>query len=228
MNLNFRDYPYCAFGRIDISLVVLAFGIFFLFFAFLGIFDNGYSQENQTNYNYSSILKPSQSQQLNIPKFISGSYTIPIVGFHILLPGGWDGVTYQNTAMVSPAGVHLLNGNLGPNGDKVLLVIEALNTSDFYNQNNTYGKNAETQKGDCRPLSDRYVKINDIDGKEILLQCGTNNDNKILNYYFTSGNKVIVVGLKGNNTVFDRNLDNFKNSLDTVSLDKPGDIRKIG
>ena len=82
--------------------------------------------------NSISTLLASQSR--NIPQFINESYTNPSVGFHILLPGGWKGVSYQNIAMVSPAGVHLMNGNLGPNGDKVLMVIEALNVSDFLYQ----------------------------------------------------------------------------------------------
>ena len=52
-------------------------------------------------------------------------------------------------------------------------------------------------------------------------------DNKIVNYFFTSGNKVIVVGLKGSGSVFDSNLDKFRNSVDTLSIDKPTDIRKF-
>ncbi|TLX87858.1 MAG: hypothetical protein E6K97_08015 [Thaumarchaeota archaeon] len=181
-----------------------------------------YSQENQTNSNSNSTSL--EFHQRNIPQFLNETYTNPSVGFHILLPGGWQGINYQNIAIISPAGVHLSNGNLGPNGDKVLMVIEVLNVSDFLDQRKAYG---EIQKGDCRVLSDKYVTINELDGQELFLQCGANNDNKIVNYFFASGNKVIVIGFKGSDTVFDSNLDKFRNSVGTLSIDKPSDIKKI-
>jgi hypothetical protein len=222
MNLNLKEFTYSEYPGMHLFFVIFVSAIFFLLFASLGTYDVGYSQENQTNSNSSSTLLALQ--QHNIPQFINESYTNPSVGFHILLPGGWKGVNFQNTVMVSPAGVHLLNGNLGPNGDKVLMVIEALNVSDFQDERKVYG---EIQKGDCRALSDKYVTINEIDGQELFLQCGANNHNKVVNYFFASGNNVIVVGLKGSDTVFDSNLDKFRNSVGTLSIDKPSDIRKI-
>jgi len=180
-----------------------------------------YSQENQTNSNSTS----QDFHERNIPQSLNESYTNPSAGFHILLPGGWNGINYQNIAMVSPAGVHSSNANLGPNGDKVLMVIEALNVSDFQDQRKG---NSEVENNGCKIVSDEYVKINNINGQEFFLQCGSDNDNKILNYFFASGNKVIVVGLKGSGSVFDSNLDKFKNSVNTLSIDKPTDIRKIG
>lgn len=188
----------------------------FLLFASLWTYGIGYAQENQAN----STLLSFQSR--NIPQFINESYTNPSVGFHILLPGGWKGVSYQNIAMISPAGVHLMNGNLGPNGDKVLMVVEALNVSDFLYLRKDYG---EIEKNDCRIVSDIYIKINDINGQELSWQCGS--DNKIINYVFGAGNEVIIVGLKGSGSVFDSNLDKFRNSVDTLSIDKPTDIRKF-
>ncbi len=196
--------------------------IFYLLFASLGMYDSSYSQKNQTNSTSNSTLLGFQ--QSNIPQFINESYSNPSVGFHILLPGGWKGVNYQNIVMVSPAGVHLMNGNLGPNGDKVLMVIQAVNLSDFLDERKAY---AEIQMGDCTVLSDKNVTINEIDGQELLLQCGANNDMKIVNYFFASGNKVIIVGLKGSGSVFESNLDKFRKSVNTISIDKPTDIGKI-
>jgi hypothetical protein len=120
--------------------------------------------------------------------------------------------------------VHLLNGNLGPNGDKVLMVIEALNVSDFLDDRKEYG---QIEKNDCRIVSDKYVKIKEINGQELFWQCGSDNDNKIINYIFGSGNKIIIVGFKGPGSVFDSNLDKFRNSVGTLKIDKPIDIRKI-
>ena len=220
MNFNLKDYAFSEYGM-RLLLVIYMSGIFFLLFASFGMHNISYSEENQTNSNSTSL----NFHERNIPQFLNETYTNPSVGFHILLPGGWDGINYQNIAMVSPAGVHLTNANLGPNGDKVLMVIEALNVSDFLDQKREY---SQVENNGCKIVSDKYVKINDINGQEVFWQCGSNNNNKIVNYFFASGNKVIVVGLKGSGSVFDSNLDKFRNSVSTLSIDKPTDIRKTG
>jgi len=220
MNFNLKNHTFSEYGM-RLFLVIYMSGIFFLLFASFGMHNISYSQENQTNSNSTS----QDFHERNIPQSLNESYTNPSAGFHILLPGGWNGINYQNIAMVSPAGVHSSNANLGPNGDKVLMVIEALNVSDFQDQRKG---NSEVENNGCKIVSDEYVKINNINGQEFFLQCGSDNDNKILNYFFASGNKVIVVGLKGSGSVFDSNLDKFKNSVNTLSIDKPTDIRKIG
>jgi hypothetical protein len=218
MNFNLKIYTSSEYDNMRLFFFIFISGIFFLLFVSLWTYDIGYSQENQTN----STLPSFQSR--NIPEFLNESYTNFGVGFHILLPGGWKGVNYQNIAMISPAGVHLLNGNLGPNGDKVLMVIEALNVSDFLDDRKEYG---QIEKNDCRIVSDKYVKIKEINGQELFWQCGSDNDNKIINYIFGSGNKIIIVGFKGPGSVFDSNLDKFRNSVGTLKIDKPIDIRKI-
>jgi hypothetical protein len=221
MNFNLEYYTFSEYDGMRLFLVIYMSGIFFLLFASFGMHNIGYSQENQTNSNSTS----QDFHERNIPQSLNESYTNPNVGFHILLPGGWNGINYQNIAMVSPAGVHSSNGNLGPNGDKVLMVIEALNVSDFQDQKREY---SQVESNSCKIVFDKYVKINNINGQELFWQCGSDNDNKILNYFFASGNKVIVVGLKGSGSVFDSNLDKFRNSVSTLSIDKPTDIRKIG
>jgi hypothetical protein len=221
MNFNLEYYTFSEYDGMRLFLVIYMSGIFFLLFASFGMHNIGYSQESQTNSNSTSL----EYQERNIPQNLNETYTNPSVGFHILLPGGWNGINYQNIAMVSPAGVHSSNGNLGPNGDKVLMVIEALNVSDFQDQKREY---SQVESNGCKIVFDKYVKINNINGQELFWQCGSDNDNKILNYFFASGNKVIVVGLKGSGSVFDSNLDKFRNSVSTLSIDKPTDIRKIG
>lgn len=220
MNFNLKNYAFSDYGM-HLSLVIYMSGIFFLLFASFGMHNIGYSQENQTNSNSTSL----EFHERNIPQNLNETYTNPSVGFHILLPGGWNGINYQNIAMVSPAGVHSSNGNLGPNGDRVLMVIEALNVSDYLDQKREY---SQVKNNGCKIVSDKYVTINKLDGQELFLQCGANSDNKIVNYFFASGNKIIVVGLKGSGSVFDSNLDKFRNSVSTLSIDKPTDIRKTG
>jgi hypothetical protein len=223
MNFNLKNYTISEYDGMYLFLVIYMSGIFFLLFVSFAMHNIGYSQENQTNSNSNSTSLGFHER--NIPQNLNETYTNPSVGFHILLPGGWNGINYQNIAMVSPAGVHSSNGNLGPNGDKVLMVIEVLNVSDFLDQKKAY---EETQKSGCTVLSDKNATINKIDGEQLFLQCGANSDNKIVNYFFASGNKVIVVGLKGSGSVFDRNLNKFMKSVSTLSMDKPTDIRNIG
>jgi hypothetical protein len=223
MNFNLKVSTWFEFVGTHLLFVILMSGTFFFLFGSLWAYDVGYSQENHTNSNSNSTLLAFQSR--NIPEFLDGSYSNLGVGIHIMLPGGWKGINFENVVMVSPAGVHLMNGNLGPSGDKVLMVIEVLNISDFLDQRKAYG---DIQKSDCNVLSDKFVTINEVDGQELFLQCGASSDNKIVNYFFASGNKVIVVGLKGSGSVFDRNLNKFMNSVSTLSMDKPTDIRNIG
>jgi len=219
MNLKLKIYSSFEYANMRLFFFIFILGTFFLLYASLWTYDISYSQENQTN----SMLEGFQS--LNIPQSINESYSNPRVGFHILLPSGWKGLSYQNIAMVSPAGMNIRTGNLGSLGsgaDKVLMVIEALNVSDFLDQRKNYG---EIEKKDCRIVSDKYIKINGVNGQELFWQCGS--DNKIINDIFGAGNEVIIVGLKGAGSVFDNNLDKFRNSVDTLRIDKPTDIKKI-
>ena len=193
-------------------------GIFFLLFAPFMIHNTSYSQEDTSN----STLLPDQLA--NIPEYLNESYSIPSVGFHISFPGGWKGLDYQNIAMISPAGVHLTNGNLGPNRDQVLMVIQTLNVSDFIREREQY---TENEKNGCSILSDRIVKINTMNSHELFWQCGPNQDDKIISYFFASKDKIFVIGLKGSGSVFDNNLEKFRNSVRTLSINEPADISKI-
>jgi len=193
-------------------------GIFFLLLASFMTHETSYSQEDTSN---STLLT---GQLANIPEFLNESYSIPSAGLNISFPGGWKGLEYQNIAMISPAGVHLMNGNLGPNRDQVLMVIQTINVSDFIREREQYSEN---EKNGCSILSDRYVKINTINSREFFWQCGPNQDDKIINYFFASKDKIFVIGLKGSGSVFDNNLERFRNSVRTLSINEPADISKI-
>ena len=221
--MNFKIKIFAKSEYADKRLFYLIFiGLFFLLIASPGIYNIGYSKQDQNK----SILQSFQLR--NIPQFINESYTNNNAGFHIRLPGGWSGLSYQNKVMISPAGMHIRTGNLGSlvsPSNTVLMVIEALNVSDFVSQKKNY---SGIEENDCRIVSNKYVKIDGMDGQEILSQCGADNDNKIINYMFGSGDKVIIVGLKGSNSVFDSYLDKFTHSVGTIRIDKPTDIRNIG
>lgn len=201
------------------SYLIFILGFILSLAALSTIFDTAYPRVYATN----STLLPLQLR--NIPEFLNESYSIPDLGFHIIFPGGWKGLDYQNVAMVSPAGVHLMNGNLGPNRDKVLMTIETLNVSDFREQRKQFN---EIEKKGCRLLEDRYVEINSISSHEVYWQCGLDNDDRVVNYFIASENKIIVMGLKGAGSVFDNNLEKFRNSVRTISINEPADISKIG
>jgi len=76
---------------------------------------------------FSSLNTTSSHSSTTVNK----KYHIASTGFQMFLPEGWNGVDNQNIAMVSPAGMNLKTGALEHNGDKVMMVIQGVNTSDF-------------------------------------------------------------------------------------------------
>src|SRR5206468_11387265 len=109
MNFNIKVCTWSEFVGARQLFVILMSGTFFFLFVSLWAYDVGYSQENHTNSNSNSILLAFQSR--NIPEFLNVSYKNPGVGIHLMLPGGWKGIIFQNVVMVSPAAVNLMNGN---------------------------------------------------------------------------------------------------------------------
>jgi hypothetical protein len=56
---------------------------------------------------------------------VSGSYSIPELGFNISLPAGWSGLDLKSIVMVSPTGINPKTGVLNPSDDQdeVYLII---------------------------------------------------------------------------------------------------------
>ena len=79
----------------------------------------------------------------------------------------------------------------------------------------------------CRIVSEKSLLLNNAQSKEVIINCGVGGDQKIVNYIFGSGNKIIIVGLKGVGTQFDKNLDDFRNSVKTVLIKNPIDIKQV-
>jgi hypothetical protein len=175
----------------------------------------------QTGYSQNPTLALNETS-VHTPSAIKGSYELPGVGFSITFPKGWSGVNHGFIAMVSPDGINQFNGNLKRDQNKSLMVIEVLNNSDF--QDHKY--ESEIQKN-CRILSEKFFVINAIQTKEVFIICGVGGNQKIVNYIFGSENKIIIVGLKGTGNSFDNNLDAFRNSIRTVMIKNPIEIKQM-
>jgi hypothetical protein len=183
--------------------------------------------------NSSSHNKPNQAAVFSN---ISGTYTIPNVGFEITLPDGWRGIDLVSLAMASPKGINPTTGGLKPTGEsnRVLLVLGSINASDFLVDKKAYNTSTyqefvkkTAERIGCTVLSDSFVKINGMNSEKISQECGTLGEQKSTSYIFASGKNVIFIGLKGIRPAFDHNLEKFKQSLQTIKIDKPTDIENV-
>lgn len=193
--------------------LALALSILLLLIAVLLNLPLGYSQDGTSNSNHSLV---------RIPATLSDSLELPDLEFSITFPKGWTGVDHGYIAMVSPDGINQYNGNFKRDQEKSLMVIEILNISDFQEHNFA----SKIQK-ECRMVSEKFLVFNNIQSKEVIINCGAEGHQKIVNYIFGSGNKIIIVGLKGVGTQFDKNLDDFRNSVKTVMIKNPIDIKQV-
>lgn len=193
--------------------LTLALSILLILIAGLLNLPVGNSQEESSNSN---------DTLLRIPATLSDSFELPDLGFSITFPDGWSGVDHGYIAMVSPDGINQYNGNFKRDKDKAVMVIEILNISDFQEHNFA----SKTQK-ECRISSEKLYNFNNIESKEVIINCGVEGNQKIVNYIFGSENKIIIVGLKGLGSQFDKNLDAFRNSIKTVIIKNPIDIRHV-
>ena len=123
--------------------------------------------------------------------------------------------------MVSPDGINQYNGNFKRDQEKSLMTIEILNISDF--QENNFASKLK----DCRIVSEKFLILNNVQSNEVIINCGAEGHQKIVNYIFGSGKKIIIVGLKGIGTQFDNNLEAFRNSVKTVLIKNPIDIKQV-
>lgn len=193
----------------------LAFVFYIVFALVLGPLNLplGYSQNQSSDLTHSPI---------QIPATLSDRLELPDIGFSIAFPRGWSGVNHGFISMVSPDGINQYNGNFKRDQNKAVLVIEILDIND-YQQHNFTSKIQE----ECQIKSQKFVTFNNIVGKEVMIHCGSEGDQKIVNYIFGSGDKIVIVGLKGESAQFDNNLDAFKDSLNTLTIKIPIDIKQM-
>ena len=113
-------------------------------------------------------------------------------------------------------------------------MLGSINASDFLA--NKYDHNASTyqefvkmtsKRIGCSVLSDSFVKINGMNSEKVTQECGTHGEEQSISYIFASGKNVIFIGLKGIRLAFDHNLEKFKQSLQTLKIDKPVNIENV-
>ena len=138
--------------------------------------------------------------------------------------------------MASPKGINPTTGGLRPTGEsnRVLLVLGSINASDFLADKKDY--NASTyqefvkktaERIGCSVLSDSFVNINGMNSEKITQECGTHGEEQSISYIFASGKDVIFIVLKCIRLAFDHNLEKFKQSLQTIKIDKPKNIENV-
>ena len=173
----------------------------------------GQSQNENSTFRENSVL---------VARDLKWSRTDTDIDFSIMLPNKWRGLDHGSIAMLSPDGINQFSGNLIGDENETLMVIEFINISHFQKHKNGYNS-----QNNCTIISEKYLMINTAQSKEIFANCGVGFDQKIVNYIFGSGNKIIIVGLKGVGTQFDKNLDDFRNSVKTVLIKNPIDLKQV-
>ena len=164
---------------------------------------------------------------------VSGSYSIPELGFNIRLPAGWSGLDLKSIVMVSPTGINPKTGVLNPSHDQdeVYLIIarskvpEIMGMADHNVSNYELYVRKTAESIGCKVLSDRFVKLNGMNVEKLLQRCGPPVEGKSITYTLSSGKYIIFVGLKGPTLAFDHNLEKFNEAVLTIKIDNQTDIK---
>jgi aldose sugar dehydrogenase len=168
-------------------------------------------------------IVPQTSSSVLIPS--NNSFSIDNVGFDIVLPDEWRGVDNENNAIFSPNGISPRTGAFRDVEEKVMMTIEVINMSSLSGGLKQYLE--DYKQGNCTILSNNFVQINNTTSQELLKQCGTEAQGKVLNHIYASKNAVVIVSLKGTGVAFDDNLSKFKDSISTIRMDDAADIMQL-
>ena len=164
---------------------------------------------------------------------VSGSYSIPELGFNIILPAGWSGLDLKSVVMVSPTGINPKTGVLNPSDDQdeVYLILARSKMSEIKGMANhnvsdlqLYVRKTAESIG-CKVLSDKFVKLNGMNVEKLLQRCGPPVEGKSITYTLSSGKYIIFVGLKGPTLAFDHNLEKFNEAVLTIKIDNQTNIK---
>jgi hypothetical protein len=164
---------------------------------------------------------------------ISGTYSIPELGFNIKLPAAWSGIDLKSVVMVSPTGINPKTGVLNPSDDQdeVYLIIarskvpEIMGRADHNVSNYELYVRKTAESIGCKVLSDRFVKLNGINVEKLLQRCGPPVEGKSITYTISSGKDIVFVGLKGPTVAFTHNLEKFNESVLTIKIDNQTNIK---
>ena len=166
---------------------------------------------------------------------ISGSYSIPELGFNIKLPAAWSGIDLKSVVMVSPTGINPKTGVLNPSEDQdeAFLIIarskvpEIMGRADHNVSNYDLYVRKTAESIGCKVLSDRFVKLNGMNVEKLLQRCGPPVEGKSITYTISSGKDIVFVGLKGPTVAFNHNLEKFNESVLTIKIDNQTNIKSI-
>ena len=166
---------------------------------------------------------------------ISGSYSIPELGFNIKLPAAWSGIDLKSVVMVSPTGINPKTGVLNPSEDQdeAFLIIarskvpEIMGRADHNVSNYDLYVRKTAESIGCKVLSDRFVKLNGMNVEKLLQRCGPPVEGKSITYTISSGKDIVFVGLKGPIVAFNHNLEKFNESVLTIKIDNQTNIKSI-
>jgi hypothetical protein len=164
---------------------------------------------------------------------ISGSYSIPELGFTIKFPTGWSGLDLKSVVMVSPTGINPKTGVLNPSEDqdKVHLIIarskvpEIMRSAGHNISNYDLYVRKTAESIGCKVLSDSFVKLNGMYVEKLLQRCGPPVEGKSVTYTLSSGKNIVFVGLKGPTLAYDYNLAKFNESVLTIKIDNQTNIK---
>jgi hypothetical protein len=167
---------------------------------------------------------------------ISGTYSIPDLGFQITFPPGWSGIGLEGFVMVSPMGINSRTAVPNPSDDldRVILILSRANLSDVSGDGKDHNtptyrnyveKTAKTIG--CRLVSDKFVKFASTTSEQMIQQCGPQLEDKTISYAISSGKSIVLLGLKGGSSAVDHNLQKFEQSLRAIKIDKVTDNKDL-
>ena len=167
---------------------------------------------------------------------ISGTYSIPDLGFQITFPPGWSGIGLEGFVMVSPMGINSRTAVPNPSDDldRVILILSRANLSDVTGDGKDHNtptyrnyleKTAKTIG--CRLVSDKFVKFASTTSEQVIQQCGPQLEDKTISYAISSGKSIVLLGLKGESSAVDHNLQKFEQSLRAIKIDKVTDNKDL-
>lgn len=155
----------------------------------------------------------------------NNTFNMDNVGFEIVLPDEWKGVDNENIAIFSPNGISPRTGAFRNVEENVMMTIEVVNISSLSGGLKRYLE--DYGEGNCTILSNNFVEINNITSQELIKQCGTEGQEKVMNHIYASTYAVVLVSLKGTAVAFDDNLSKFKDSISTIRLNNVADIKML-
>jgi hypothetical protein len=224
--------------RISLTAVVVVASFAIVFFGILS--SNIGSVYSQTNDSDISSGFPSFS--FDIPD-VSGTFINNDTGFEITFPSNWTGkqiTLLHDMVMVSPDGIDME----ALQEPETVMMVNTIN-EEIYNQIseslNFIAENAsgeedssspsglQPEAGDsCEPGTASIETVNDLTAEKSIYNCTVDGVTFLTQAYAfaTADNSVILAGLTGSEETFEQYLPEFEESVQTIKISNPADIRE--